>query len=146
MGALQTFVMGGFLVLAFSLMATELISVATDQGGYPDEDFVLTNQTEKYLNESKNFSREFLQSVQETENAPPESSIADEGLFAGTVIIKAITFTTKSLTFVLQMFASALSYATSILGIPGWVLALGVVVVVVTFAFALMGPLTRYPV
>ena len=143
-GELQSFVMGGFVLLAFSLLAVQLISVGVSEGGHSVVDFPLANQTDAYLNDSDNFRDEFLASVQQVSNAPPELSIAAEGIFGASVSLKATTFTVQSLTLVLNIFATAGQAVLGIFGIPAWVVALGITAITVMFAFAVLNVVTRY--
>ena len=144
-GELQSFVMGGIFLLAFSLLAVQLLAVAVSEGGHPATDFPLTNQTDQYLNDSETFRNEFQDAVQQVSDAPPELSIAAEGIFGASVILKATTFTVKSLTLVLNIFTTAATSMMAAFGIPSWVMALGITSVVLIFAFALLSVVTRYP-
>ena len=145
-GELQSFVFGGILLLMFSLVAVQLVSVAADEGEFSSVEFPMFNQTDQYLQDSKDFGEDFQAAVQEVSDAPPGLSIAQEGFFGASVILKATTFTVKTLTLVLNIFTTAVTTIASTFGIPSWVLAIGITTVTLMFAFAILAVVTRYPV
>lgn len=145
MGALENFVLSGFAILAFAIMAAQMTGVAVQEGGHPDIAYPGSNLTDNYMAQSKNFSDDFMASVQEVQNAPPEATLASQGLFSASATVKAITFTSTSLGMVIGIITSNIAYVVGVLGIDGWVLALGISAIVVIFAFAILSVLSRYP-
>lgn len=145
MGQLESFVLSGFAILAFAIMAAQMTGVAVQEGGYPAMSYPGSNLTDNYMAQSKNFSDDFMASVQEVQNAPPEATLASQGLFSASATVKAITFTSTSLGMVIGIITSNIAYVVGVLGIDGWVLALGISAIVVIFAFAILSVLSRYP-